>query len=153
MQSHAIFLQGKTVRKKMKTKPAWRYHSIIWLIEFWRKRRSCFPLVTPCSTLCRPSVDCLHNLSEAGNSFHHTKKNVWVQFFYWFGLLCRNSLLVFDSRIVRRTVCESMRSRVQKLLQWVVALENQHAIRAVCKGTPTRLIDYTSQFEPTVYSN
>ena len=74
MQSHAIFLQGKTVRKKMKTKPAWRYHSIIWLIEFWRKRRSCFPLVTPCSTLCRPSVDCLHNLSEAGNSFHHTKK-------------------------------------------------------------------------------
>ena len=39
---------------------------------------------------------------------------------------------VFDSRIVRRTVCESMPSRVQKLLQWVVALENQHAIRAVC---------------------
>ena len=45
---------------------------------------------------------------------------------------------VFDSRIVRRTVCESMPSRVQKLLQWVVALENQHAIRAVYKGTPTK---------------
>ena len=45
---------------------------------------------------------------------------------------------LFDSRIVWRTVCESMPSRVQKLLQWVVALENQHAIRAVCKGTPTK---------------
>ena len=43
-------------------------------------------------------------------------------------------LFLFDSRIVRRTVCESMPSRVQKLLQWVVALENQHAIRAVCQG-------------------
>ena len=42
---------------------------------------------------------------------------------------------LFDSRIVRRTVCESMPSRVQKLLQWVVALENQHAIRAVCVCT------------------
>ena len=40
--------------------------------------------------------------------------------------------IIFDSRIVRRTVCESMSSRVQKLLQWVVALENQHTIRAVC---------------------
>ena len=39
---------------------------------------------------------------------------------------------IFDSRIVRRTVCESMPSRVQNLLQWVVALESQHAIRAVC---------------------
>ena len=48
-----------------------------------------------------------------------------------------NDCDIFDSRIVRRTVCESMPSRVQKLLQWVVALENQHAIRAVCKGTPT----------------
>ena len=38
-------------------------------------------------------------------------------------------LTLFDSRIVRRTVCESMPSRVQKLLQWVVALENQHALR------------------------
>ena len=47
-------------------------------------------------------------------------------------------MVIFDSRIVRRTVCESMPSRVQKLLQWVVALENQHAIRAVCKGTPTK---------------
>ena len=48
-------------------------------------------------------------------------------------------IVIFDSRIVRRTVCESMPSRVQKLLQWVVAFENQHAIRAVrnCKGTPT----------------
>ena len=27
---------------------------------------------------------------------------------------------------------ESMPSRVQKLLQWVVALENQHAIQTVC---------------------
>ena len=38
-------------------------------------------------------------------------------------------MTLFDSRIVRRTVCESMPSRVQKLLQWVVALENQHALR------------------------
>ena len=58
---------------------------------------------------------------------------------------------LFDSRIVQRTVCESMPSRVQKLLQWVVALENQHAIRAVCKGTPTKAY-YTSQFKPTVYT-
>ena len=43
-----------------------------------------------------------------------------------------NLKLIFDSPIVPRTVCESMPSRVQKLLQWVVALENQHAIRAVC---------------------
>ena len=35
---------------------------------------------------------------------------------------------LFDSRIVRRTVCESVSSRVQKLLQWVVAIENQHAL-------------------------
>ena len=40
--------------------------------------------------------------------------------------------ILFDSWIVRTTVCESMPSRVQKLLKWVVALENQHAIRAVC---------------------
>ena len=53
-------------------------------------------------------------------------------------VLTKTSQPIFDSRIVRRTVCESMPSRVQKLLQWVVALENQHAIRAVCKGTPTR---------------
>ena len=25
-----------------------------------------------CSTLCRPSVDCFHNLSEAGNSFQES---------------------------------------------------------------------------------
>ena len=51
-----------------------------------------------------------------------------------------NCVFIFDSRIVRRTVCESMPSSVQKLLQWVVALENEHAIRAVCncKGTPTK---------------
>ena len=64
-----------------------------------------------------------------------------------------NIAAAIDSQIVPSTVCESMPSRVQKLLQWVVALENQHAIRAVCKGTPTRHIDYTSQFKPTVYSN
>ena len=54
-----------------------------------------------------------------------------------FNDVCWGEQFIFDSRIVRRTVCESMPLRVQKLLQWVVALENQHAIRAVCKGTPT----------------
>ena len=31
-------------------------------------------MVIPCSTLCRPSVDCLHNLKEEGNSFQELHK-------------------------------------------------------------------------------
>ena len=38
------------------------------------KGRVASHLVIPCSTLCRPGVDCLHNLSEAGNSFQESHK-------------------------------------------------------------------------------
>ena len=34
----------------------------------------------PCSTLCRPSVDCLHNLNEAGNSFQELHKKEMSEF-------------------------------------------------------------------------
>ena len=34
----------------------------------------------PCSTLCRPSVDCLHNLNEAGNSFQELQKKEMSEF-------------------------------------------------------------------------
>ena len=34
----------------------------------------------PCSTLCRPGVDCLHNLSEAGNSFQESHRKEMSEF-------------------------------------------------------------------------
>ena len=40
----------------------------------------CFDLVIPCSTLCRPSVDSLHNLSEAGNSFQESHRKEMSEF-------------------------------------------------------------------------
>ena len=49
---------------------------------------------------------------------------------------------VFDSRIIRRMICESMLStKMQKLLQCTVALVNQTVLRALCSffkqtGTP-----------------
>ena len=57
-------------------------------------------LTIPWSTLCRPSVDCLHNLSEAGNSFHHTKKKclssiLWSLVPKFFAGLYLNASIVF----------------------------------------------------------
>ena len=37
-------------------------------------------MVIPCSTLCRPSIDCLHNLSEAGNSFQESHRKEMSEF-------------------------------------------------------------------------
>ena len=37
-------------------------------------------MVLPCSTLGRPSVDCLHNLSEAGNSFQESHRKEMFEF-------------------------------------------------------------------------
>ena len=37
-------------------------------------------MVIPCSTLCRPSVDCLHNLSKACNSFQESHKKEMSEF-------------------------------------------------------------------------
>ena len=37
-------------------------------------------MIIPCSTLCRPSVDCLHNLNEAGNSFQELHKKEMSEF-------------------------------------------------------------------------
>ena len=37
-------------------------------------------MVIPFSTLCRPSVDCLHDLSEAGNSFQESHRKELSEF-------------------------------------------------------------------------
>ena len=34
----------------------------------------------PCSTLCTPSVDCLHHLSEASNSFQESHRKEMPEF-------------------------------------------------------------------------
>ena len=90
--------------------------------------------------------DSLHTLQNkavetiARVQYEEADHNTLLTDFAWLRVtyLTTLDMGVFDSRIVRRTVCQSMPSRVQKLLQWVVALKNQHAIRAVCKGTPTK---------------
>ena len=37
-------------------------------------------LVIPCSTLCRPVVDCLHNLNEAGDSYQESHRKEMSEF-------------------------------------------------------------------------
>ena len=44
-----------------------------------------------------------------------------------------NYWYLVDSRIIRRMICESMLStKMEKLLQWTVALVNQTALRELC---------------------
>ena len=59
----------------------------------------------------------------------HTDRNFKISKFTGLQSSKTIAMIIFDSRIVRRTVCGSVPSRMQKLLQLVVALENQHALR------------------------
>ena len=60
----------------------------------------------PCSALCRPSVDCFHNLSEAGNSFQESHKKGMSEFNSLI-LLCQKFFagLFLNASIISLLIC------------------------------------------------
>ena len=80
----------------------------------------------PCSALCRPSVDCLHNLNEAGNSFQelHTKKEMFefislIQVVFCAEILCWPLLESINCFSFDLCVCSEFACLFLVLLSWV----------------------------------